>query len=504
VELLDRLQALSLRFHSEARVGDAIYRLTQDSAMVTQLVDVMLLTPLSALGTFLFAIAITLALDPRMGLLLAAAWLPALALGRLFSSPLRRDFRRARETNAALTAEIQEVVSGIRVLKAYGAETRAQTHFEAASRAAFDAAFQARNRFAIYAIALFAAVGTILVAGAAWGAFQSREEAGIFAARLFATTGVVTWSLGVFQFFKDRFGDGSNSVRRLFRTWAKVQDVAVGLDRVLEVLDREPEVSDAADARDLDGVRHGLVFRDIGFHYQQNRPALTHVAFEAPVGAITAVVGPTGAGKSTVLALALRLFDPDRGSVEIDGADLRTLRVASLRQHVAIALQENLLFGTTIRENIRYAVPDATDEAVREAARIACASDFIEKLPLGYETPLGERGTKLSTGQRQRLSIARALLKDTPILLLDEPTASLDVETERRVLANLSAWSKGRAILLVTHRLSTVRQADQIAVLEAGRIVEVGSHDALLARDGGSYRRLVETEANSARDAETA
>jgi ABC-type multidrug transport system fused ATPase/permease subunit len=205
-----------------------------------------------------------------------------------------------------------------------------------------------------------------------------------------------------------------------------------------------------------------------------------------------------------VLALALRLFDPDRGGVEIDGADLRTLRVASLRQHVAIALQENLLFGTTIRENIRYAVPDATDEAVREAARIACASDFIEKLPLGYETPLGERGTKLSTGQRQRLSIARALLKDTPILLLDEPTASLDVETERRVLANLSAWSKGRAILLVTHRLSTVRQADQIAVLEAGRIVEVGSHDALLARDGGSYRRLVETEANSARDAETA
>ena len=171
IELLDRLQALSLRFHSEARVGDAIYRLTQDSAMVTQLVDVLLLTPLSAIGTFLFAFAITAALDPRMALLLAAAWLPALALARAFSSPLRRDFRRARETNAALTAQIQEIVAGIRVLKAYGAEARAQTRFETASRDAFDAAFRARSRFAIYAIALFAGVGTVLVAGAAWGAF---------------------------------------------------------------------------------------------------------------------------------------------------------------------------------------------------------------------------------------------------------------------------------------------------------------------------------------------
>ena len=504
IELLDRLQALSLRFHSEARVGDAIYRLTQDSAMVTQLIDVMLLTPLSAIGTFLYAFAITAALDPRMALLLTAAWLPALALSRAFSAPLRRDFRRARETNAALTAQIQEVVAGIRVLKAYGAEARAQTRFETASRDAFDAAFSARNRFAIYAIALFAGVGLVLVAGAAWGAFQSREQASVFATRLFATTGVATWSLGVFQFFKDRFGDGNNSVRRLFRTWAKVQDVAVGLDRVFEILDEEPEVQDAQSAHDLDGVRSGIAFRDVEFQYRKDRPALSHVAFDAPIGAITAVVGPTGAGKSTLLALALRLFDPDRGAVLIDGVDLRAIRVASLRHHVAIALQENLLFGTTIRENIRFAVPNASDDAVRAAARVACADDFIERLPLGYDTPLGERGAKLSTGQRQRLSIARAVLKDTPVLLLDEPTASLDVETERRVMANLHAWGKQRAILLVTHRLSTVRQADQIAVIEAGRVVEVGTHEALIARTGGSYRRLVETEATSARDAEIA
>jgi ABC-type multidrug transport system fused ATPase/permease subunit len=283
-----------------------------------------------------------------------------------------------------------------------------------------------------------------------------------------------------------------------------VQDVAVGLDRVLEVLDREPEVRDAADARELRGVRDGLAFRGVGFRYRPDRPALEAADFAVPVGAITAVVGPTGAGKSTLLALALRLFDPDRGAVEIDGVDLRALTVESLRRNVAIALQENLLFGTTIRENIRYAVPDASDAAVRAAAKVACADEFIERLPLGYDTPLGERGAKLSTGQRQRLSIARAVLKDAPILLLDEPTASLDVDTERRVLANLAAWGKERAILVVTHRLSTVRQADHIAVLSGGRVVEVGTHAALVAREGGAYRRLVETEARGARRGDAA
>jgi ABC-type multidrug transport system fused ATPase/permease subunit len=495
VDLLDRLQSLSLRFHSEAKVGDAIYRLTQDSAMVTQLVDVVLLAPVYAIGGFLFALTISFAIDPRLALLLLAATIPALALGAQYTTPLRRDFRRARERNAALTAQIQETVAGIRVLKAYAGEAAAQARFEAASRSAFAAAFDARHRLAAYSILLFAAVASILIAASAWGAFETREQATLFAGRLFAATGIGAWSLGVFQFFKDRFGDGTNSVRRLFRTWARVQDVAVGLDRVLEILDQTPDVQDAPDAVPLDGVRAGLSFRGVGFRYREDRPAIEHAELDVPVGRITAVVGPTGAGKSTLLALALRLFDPDRGRVEIDGRDLRGVTVASLRAHVAIALQENLLFGTTIRENIRYAVPNASDEAVRAAAGVACADEFIEKLPLGYDTPLGERGAKLSTGQRQRLSIARAVLKDAPILLLDEPTASLDVATERRVLANLSAWGRERAILVVTHRLSTVRQADRIAVLAGGRIIEVGAHAELVARANGAYRRLVLSDA---------
>jgi ABC-type multidrug transport system fused ATPase/permease subunit len=205
-------------------------------------------------------------------------------------------------------------------------------------------------------------------------------------------------------------------------------------------------------------------------------------------------VGPTGSGKSTLMALLLRLFDPSEGRIEIDGTDLRRFRVEHLRSRIAIALQENLLFGATIRENIRYAVPEASDEEVRRAARVACADEFIEQLPDGYDTELGERGTKLSTGQRQRLSIARAILKDTPILVLDEPTASLDAETELRVLERLAEWGKGRVIFLITHRISTIRRADQVAVLREGRVAECGSHEELLAKPEGAYRRLLESE----------
>jgi ABC-type multidrug transport system fused ATPase/permease subunit len=497
--LLERFQTLSLRFHTDARVGDAVYRLTQDSAMVTSLVEVSILTPAYTLGGFLLSLAITTAFDPRLGLLLLAAWGPALVAGAVFSAPLRQGFRAARSANASLTARIQEGVAGIRTIKAYGAERREQHSFEAASREAFDAAFDARHRYGVYAILVFAGVSTVLAAAAAWGALETRAGAELFAARLFGATGIAAWSLGAFQFFRDRFGDGTNQLRRLFRTWGRAQDVAIGLERVFEILELEPEVHDAPDAIALGSIRRGLAFRRVTFGYRVDRAALADVDLEVPVGAITAVVGPTGAGKSTLLALALRLFDPDRGAVEIDGLDLRRIRLASLRARVAVALQENLLFGTTVRENIRYAVPDARDEAVRRAAWLACAHEFIEKLPLGYDTPLGERGAKLSTGQRQRLSLARAVLKDPAVLLLDEPTASLDVATEARVLERLAAWGKDRAILLVTHRLATVRHADRISVLEHGRIVECGSHDELDALSHGAYRRFRAAEASAGR-----
>jgi len=499
MRMMERLQSLSLRFHAESRIGDAIYRMVQDSAMVTQLIDVLVIAPLGMLGRYLFCVLVVAFFDPALALVLAALWPPLLLAGYWFSRRLRVRFRAAREANAALTSRIQETLQGIKVIKAYGAESIEQARFEADSRAAFDAAFGARGLLAVFVVLLFWVVVSAVVASTAMAAVKTLEGDGV----LIAAFGFGAWTLGLFNYFKTRFGDGAGQLRALFRTWGRTQDIAIGLDRVFELLDLEPEIADAPDAIPLEQIRRGIRYRSVRFRYQPDRPALESISFEAQVGTITAIVGPTGSGKTTLMALLLRLFDPEQGAIEIDGVDIRKLQVASLRERVAVALQENLLFGTTVRENIRYAVANASDEQVREAARNAGADRFIEQLPEGYDTLLGERGTKLSTGQRQRLSIARAILKDTPILILDEPTASLDAETELRVMDNLAEWGKGRLVFLVTHRLSTIRRADQVLVLKDGRIAECGPHAELVSREDGIYRSLVETEEAAIRVAES-
>jgi ABC-type multidrug transport system fused ATPase/permease subunit len=499
IRLLDQLQTLSLRFHADHQVGDAIYRLYQDSAMVTHLIDVLFLTPLSAISRLVFGLFVLSVFDPWLSLFLALTLVPTLLIGSRFSRPLRVGFRGAREANSRLTSRIQESMAGIKVLKAYGAELREQQRFERDSRLAFDQALGARSNLALFGVMIFWVVGLLLVATSGWTAEMTRQQLPLYAGAAMAGAGLGVWNLGSYNAFKFLVGwGGTDQIRILMRTWGRTQDIAIGLDRVFELLDFEPEVVDADDAVPLPKVERGIRFDDIGFRYEPDRAALSQVSFEAPVGSVTAIVGPTGSGKSTLMTLLLRLFDPDTGSIEIDGADLRRFTLASVRQRIAIALQENVLFGTTIRENIRYAVPDASDEQVRAAAQVACADEFIEALPLGYETQLGERGAKLSTGQRQRLSIARAICKSPDVLVLDEPTASLDAETEMRVLAKLAEWGRERAIFIITHRLSTVRQADRIVVIRDGRLVEFGQHEELMARDGGSYRSLVDSELRAA------
>ncbi len=494
VEMLDRLQALSLRFHAENRVGDAIYRLYQDSAMVTQLIDVLFLTPITAISRYSAMVALVAVFDPKMSLALLLIWPPVIVLGAVFSQRMRVGFRAAREANSDLTSRIQETLTGIRVIKAYGAELREQTRFESESIHAFDQAAIARSRLARFNVAIFWVVGAALLMGSGWAALLTMEGRPLYMGAAIAAAGLGTWNLGLYNAFKFLFGSGSDSVRLLMKTWGRTQDIAIGLDRVFELLDVEPEVQDADDAISLPPVERGVAFRGVSFAYQPDRPVLDEIDFEAHVGEITAIVGPTGSGKSTLMALLLRLFDPESGVVEIDGTDIRRFKLEDLRRRIAIALQENILFGTTVRENIRYAVPDASDELVKQAATIACADRFINEQPAGYDTLLGERGTKLSSGQRQRLSIARVIVKDTDILILDEPTASLDAATEADVLRNLAQWGKQRAIFLITHRLSTIRRADKIVFLRDGRIVEVGSHEELMSRPGGEYRAMVETE----------
>ena len=503
LRLLDKLQALSLRFHSNNRVGDAIYRMYQDSSMVTQLIDVMVITPAEILGRLAFSLFLVALWEPRLALTLAVAWPLMLVLSWTFARPMRVGFRSARERNSALTSRIQETLAGIRVIKAYGAERAEQRRFVRDSKDAFAAAYTARNRYATFKVYVFWMIGSALIVSSAWGAWLAANGNPIALAadgsptalgKIAAALGFAAWNLGLWNNFKDRFGDVALSSRNATDLWGRVQDIAIGLDRVFEVLDREPEVQDAPDAIEMPAFSRGVAFRGLSFRYAPERPVLEDVEFEVPSGSIAAIVGPTGAGKSTLMALLLRLFDPDQGWIEIDGVDTRRFTLESLRKNIAIALQENVLFGATVRENIRYAVPGASDEQVRAAAQVACANEFIARLPNGYDTMLGERGSKLSTGQRQRLSIARAVIKDTPILILDEPTASLDAETELRVLQNLSEWGRDRAIFLITHRLSTIRRTDRIAYIQEGRLGEWGTQTELLSREGGAYRRMVETE----------
>ena len=506
MQLVDRLQALSLRFHDQTRVGDAIYRTYQDSAMVTQVVQSFMLAPAFALLRFVVVTVALAAFAPRLALALVLGFAPLALAARVLGARLRGRFRTARETNSALTSQIQESLSGMRVIKAFGLEAFEQARFESASRAAFAGASAARTWVARFGVGAFWLVGAAIIGATAFATLATRassslwlgdelERLGLPSARaLLVNLGFAIWTIGIYNAWKGLYANGADGVTQLFRIWTGAQDIAVGLDRAFELLEQRPEVADAPDAQPLARLEKSIVFRDVSFAYRPDRPALVGVDFEAPVGGITALVGPTGAGKSTVMALLLRLFDPDSGAIELDGVDLRRLRVADLRRALALALQENVLFATTVRENIRYARPAAGDAEVRSAARIACADEFIAELPGGYDTPLGERGARLSTGQRQRLTLARALLKDPQILLLDEPTASLDAETEQRLVRNLADWGRRRCILLVTHRLSTVRLAGRVVFLDRGKVVECGTPDELGARPGGAFRALLEAE----------
>ncbi len=502
VRLVERLQQLSLRFHARQRIGDALYRALQDSAMATQLVELLLLVPAAGVARWLFAITLCALFSLQLAALLIVLAPLLGGLGWLFAGPLRTRFRAAREAQSALTSRVQESLAGIRVLKAYGAESFEQARFERASESAFSAAYAARGLFVKFSVTLFWTSSFALVAAGALLALRTASAApipGLDALGL-GSLGLGVFTLATFNYAKLRFGDGASSLRQLLRTLGRAQDVAIGLDRVFELLDLEPEVRDAPGARAFTTLREGLRAEHVRFAYSEDRPVLADVSFEASAGSVVAVVGATGAGKTTLMSLVLRLADPQAGRITVDGADLRSLTLASWRAHTSVALQENLLFRATIAENIRYASPFASDAAVREAARIACADEFIEQLPEGYATQLGERGAKLSTGQRQRISLARALVKQPQLLILDEPTASLDGDTERRVLENLRSWARGRLVFLVTHRLATVRHATQILVLADGRIAEQGAHAELLAR-GGLYTRMLAHDGVAARDA---
>tara|TARA_B100000315_G_scaffold258476_1_gene310755 strand:+ start:14344 stop:16347 length:2004 start_codon:yes stop_codon:yes gene_type:complete len=493
VKMMNQVQSLSLRFHANTQSGDAIYRVYQDSAMVTNIIQ-LLLDSIRDLFRFCVALLTLYLFAPQLAGMLLMITICLAILCRVMSSPMRLGFRTARETNSRLTSRIQISVAGTKVVKANGAEEDELRRFQQEQRRAFSAAYDARarwSRFGIYNFTIFAAG---LLVGESYMALLSSLGAETYstATVLTVSVGFTLWNLGAFRFAVGRMGD--SGIQALVLRWGAFQEMTVGLDRAFEILDQEPEVTDAVDAIEMVEPNPQVMFQQVHFSYEESEPTLSDISFTAEPGSVTAIVGPTGSGKSTLMSLLLRLFNAGAGTIRVDGRDISEYKVDSLRSHIAIALQENILFSTSIRENIRYADPSASDAQVQAAARIAEADSFALAQSYGYDTDLGERGAKLSTGQRQRISIARAILKDPSILILDEPTAALDAQTESKVMQNLHQWGTGRVIFLITHRISTIRQADQIIYLKEGRIAEMGSHEELMTIPEGAYRRFVDLE----------
>lgn len=495
VAMIERAESLSLRYHSNSRVGDAIFRVYQDSAMIVNLIQSGIVGPLMALYGVAVGLAIVAAFDPWFAVIVLLVGMPVGWVAVKSTPRIRRRALANRIANSDLTSRIQEAFAAIKVVKANRAETRIFDQFNQDSRSALDAAYFLRLDMVLVTLIVALLGGGMLVASEYIMVSWVIERRDTFAGALVAgIVGFVVWNYGAVQIARGRIGGLASGARGLLVTWMRMQDLFIALERAFFLLDLEPEVTDPADPVPFPAPIERVAWHGVRFGYDADQNVLSGIELAAAAGTVVAVVGGTGVGKSTLMTLLLRLYDPDDGTVTVNGVDLRDIAVSDLRAHVGIALQKNVLFADTVANNIAFGTPNADRTAIEAAAKVACADDFVREMAEGYDTELGERGGKLSSGQRQRLSIARAVVRNTPILILDEPTASLDARTEQRVLANLAEWGGGRVIFLITHRLSTIRNADRIALIEGGRIVEHGTHDELMANDDGRYRAFVDAE----------
>jgi len=473
-DLYSYLQSLSLKYHDMRRSSDSSFRVAYDSQSIQTIYNKgftnIFGSTITLAGTFLIMVR----LDWQLTLLSLAIVPPVVGAIYFFAHRIRRESTFIQERESAILAQVQEGLSSIRMVHAFGREEFevGQFHQQASQ------SLQANLRLTLTNVNSALVISTLMVVGTA---------AMYYVGTLHVLAGTLTLgSLLVFSAYLLMLYQPLESLT--YTAWA-MEGATAGAKRCFEVLDGQDDVVDSPEAIVIAETKGALRFQNVSFGYAQDRHVLHHVDLAISPNQIVALVGGTGAGKSTLLSLVPRFYDPTEGSIAIDGRDLRAITKKSLRAQIAIVLQDTLLFSTTVRENIAYGRPDATEDEIVDAARRAQADDFIRQLPTGYASPIGERGGHLSVGQRQRIGIARAFLKNAPILLLDEPTSALDPATEAAIMETIKELMRGRTTLIATHRLATIHNCDQIVVLERGFVVEQGRGPELVAR-GGVYADL--------------